>query len=74
MSRLKIESHLLFTEDILNSLQKKNIYTVVNFLEADVKLLISLTSLSFRVRTFIKQLTLTTVGLFLRKSITSRNI
>lgn len=48
MSRLKSNMHDLLTEEVLKALFSKNIYTVLNFLQTEIKQIGSITTLQYK--------------------------
>ncbi|KAF2882983.1 hypothetical protein ILUMI_23211 [Ignelater luminosus] len=48
MARLKPEMHPLLTEEVINFLFGKNIYTVVNFLQTEIKQICCITNLAYK--------------------------
>lgn len=49
MTRLSSSIHELLTEDVLNSLFSKKIFTITNFLDLDIKMLTKITNLTYKV-------------------------
>ncbi|KAI4460766.1 dna repair protein rad51 4 [Holotrichia oblita] len=48
MSRLSTKTHPLLTESVIDNLFSKQIFTVANFIETDVKRLANLTNLTYK--------------------------